>query len=97
MIHQPASSFYEAQTGEFIQEAEELLKLRETITRVYVQRTGKPLWVVSEDMERDVFMSATEAQAYGIVDVVAVVEWKARIFFAQIFDFLLYLYFCWIY
>nr|YP_009458714.1 clp protease proteolytic subunit [Fagus engleriana]YP_009568648.1 clp protease proteolytic subunit [Fagus crenata]YP_009573847.1 clp protease proteolytic subunit [Fagus sylvatica]YP_010270713.1 clp protease proteolytic subunit [Fagus japonica var. multinervis]YP_010305430.1 clp protease proteolytic subunit [Fagus lucida]YP_011010862.1 clp protease proteolytic subunit [Fagus orientalis]YP_011010944.1 clp protease proteolytic subunit [Fagus grandifolia]YP_011018039.1 clp protease proteolyti len=72
MIHQPASSFYEAQTGEFILEAEELLKLRETITRVYVQRTGKPLWVVSEDMERDAFMSATEAQAHGIVDLVAV-------------------------
>ena len=74
MIHQPASSFYEAQTGEFILEAEELLKLklRETITRVYVQRTGKPIWVISEDMERDVFMSATEAQAHGIVDLVAV-------------------------
>nr|YP_009757343.1 clp protease proteolytic subunit [Capparis spinosa var. herbacea]QIM59160.1 clp protease proteolytic subunit [Capparis spinosa var. herbacea] len=72
MIHQPASSFYEAQTGEFILEAEELLKLRETITRVYVQRTGKSLWVVSEDMERDAFMSATEAQAHGIVDLVAI-------------------------
>ena len=72
MIHQPASSFYEAQTGEFILEAEELLKLRETTTRVYVQRTGKPIWVISEDMERDVFMSATEAQAHGIVDLVAV-------------------------
>ncbi|CAN6928413.1 unnamed protein product [Brassica oleracea] len=72
MIHQPASSFYEAQTGEVILEAEELLKLRETITRVYVQRTGKPIWVVSEDMERDVFMSETEAQAHGIVDLVAV-------------------------
>lgn len=72
MIHQPASSFYEAQTGEFMREAEELLKLREIITRIYVQRTGKPLWVVSEDMERDVFMSATEAQAYGLVDLVAV-------------------------
>ena len=53
-------------------EAEELLKLRETLTGVYVQRTGKPFWVVSEDMERDVFMSATEAQAYGIVDLVAI-------------------------
>nr|YP_010936890.1 ATP-dependent Clp protease proteolytic subunit [Raphiocarpus begoniifolia]WKW93832.1 ATP-dependent Clp protease proteolytic subunit [Raphiocarpus begoniifolia] len=72
MIHQPAASFYEAQTGEFILEAEELLKIRETITRVYAQRTGKPLWVVSEDLERDVFMSATEAQAYGIIDLVAV-------------------------
>lgn len=72
MIHQPASSFYEAQAGEFILEAEELLKLRETLTRIYVQRTGNPLWVVSEDMERDVFMSATEAQTHGIVDLVAV-------------------------
>nr|YP_010457906.1 clp protease proteolytic subunit [Parnassia noemiae]UUA69270.1 clp protease proteolytic subunit [Parnassia noemiae] len=72
MIHQPSSAFYEAQTGEFVLEAEELLKLRETITRVYVQRTRKPLWVVSEDMERDVFMSAPEAQAHGIVDLVAV-------------------------
>nr|YP_009752183.1 clp protease proteolytic subunit [Linnaeosicyos amara]QIT05593.1 clp protease proteolytic subunit [Linnaeosicyos amara] len=72
MIHQPASSFYEGQTGECILEAEELLKLRETITRVYATRTGKPLWVVSEDLERDVFMSATEAKAYGIVDSVAV-------------------------
>nr|YP_010578382.1 clp protease proteolytic subunit [Swertia przewalskii]UZP15952.1 clp protease proteolytic subunit [Swertia przewalskii] len=72
MMHQPASSFYEAQAGEFILEAEELLKLRETLTRVYGQRTGKALWVVSEDIERDVFMSATEAQAYGIVDLVAV-------------------------
>ncbi|XP_076886129.1 ATP-dependent Clp protease proteolytic subunit-like [Bidens hawaiensis] len=72
MIHQPAGSFFEVATGEFILEVGELLKLRETLTRVYVQRTGKPLWVVSEDMERDVFMSATEAQAYGIVDLVAV-------------------------
>ncbi|KAL1082117.1 hypothetical protein V6Z11_D09G113700 [Gossypium hirsutum] len=78
MIHQPASSFYEAQTGEFILEAEELLKLRESLTRVYVQRTGKPLWVVSEDMASPygqapmVFMSATEAQAHGIVDLVEV-------------------------
>nr|QRN71419.1 clp protease proteolytic subunit [Euphorbia lathyris] len=72
MIHQPIAGFYEAQIAEFVLEAEELLKLREILTRIYAQRTGKPLWVVSEDMERDVFMSATEAQAHGIVDLVAV-------------------------
>ncbi|CAN6458734.1 unnamed protein product [Victoria cruziana] len=70
--HQPASSFYEAQAGEFILEVEELLKLCEILIRVYVQKTGKPLWLVSEDMERDVFMSATKAQAHGNVDLVAV-------------------------
>uniref|UniRef100_UPI0031F44D0D ATP-dependent Clp protease proteolytic subunit n=1 Tax=Rhamnella rubrinervis TaxID=2594499 RepID=UPI0031F44D0D len=72
MIHQPASYYYEAQAVEFVLEAEELLKMRETVTRVYAQRTGKPLWVVSEDLERDVFMSAPEAQAHGIIDLVAV-------------------------
>ncbi|KAH1063416.1 hypothetical protein J1N35_028403 [Gossypium stocksii] len=60
------------QIEEFILEAEELLKLCESLTRVYVQRMGKPLWVVSEDMERDVFMLAIEAQAHGLVDIVAV-------------------------
>ncbi|YP_635664.1 ATP-dependent Clp protease proteolytic subunit (chloroplast) [Solanum tuberosum] len=72
MIHEPYSAFYMAQVGEFVMEAVELMKLRETLTRVYAERTGKPFWVVHEDMERDIFMSATEAQAYGIVDFVAV-------------------------
>nr|YP_010118301.1 Clp protease proteolytic subunit [Pilea peploides]QQY85926.1 Clp protease proteolytic subunit [Pilea peploides] len=72
MIHQPSSSFYKTTLGNFILEVEELLKMRETLTKVYAQRTGKSLWVVSEDMERDAFMSATEAQAYGLIDLVAV-------------------------
>nr|WRW11002.1 ATP-dependent Clp protease proteolytic subunit 1 [Aeginetia sinensis] len=72
MIHQPFCYFSEDQVGEIMLEAEELLKLRETLTRIYVQRTGKPFWIVSENMERDFFMSATEAKAYGIVDLVAI-------------------------
>nr|YP_009582640.1 clp protease proteolytic subunit [Selaginella lyallii]QBL02091.1 clp protease proteolytic subunit [Selaginella lyallii] len=70
MIHQPASSFYEGQAGDCLLEAGEVLKLRDCITKIYVQRTGKPLWVVTEDMERDVFMSAAGAKAYGIIDIV---------------------------
>ena len=72
MIHQPASSYYDGQAGECVLEAEEILKLRDCITKVYVQRTGKPLRVVSEDMERDVFMSAEEARDYGLIDLVAI-------------------------
>uniref|UniRef100_K3Z2Q9 Endopeptidase Clp n=1 Tax=Setaria italica TaxID=4555 RepID=K3Z2Q9_SETIT len=66
MLHQPASAYYRARTPEFLLEVEELHKVREMITRVYALRTGKPFWVVSEDMERDVFMSADEAKAYGL-------------------------------
>nr|YP_010831730.1 clp protease proteolytic subunit [Caragana leucophloea]WFG50560.1 clp protease proteolytic subunit [Caragana leucophloea]WFG50636.1 clp protease proteolytic subunit [Caragana leucophloea] len=71
MIHQPASSFYEGQTAECMLEANELLKMRETMTKIYAQRTGKPSWQISKDMERDHYMSAEEAQAHGIVDMVA--------------------------
>nr|YP_009548863.1 clp protease proteolytic subunit [Ceratopteris cornuta]AYW15838.1 clp protease proteolytic subunit [Pteris vittata]QBF44613.1 clp protease proteolytic subunit [Pteris vittata] len=71
MIHQPASSYYDGQAGECVMEAEEALKLRDCITKVYAQRTGKPLWIISEDMERDVFLSAEEARDYGVVDLVA--------------------------
>jgi ATP-dependent Clp protease protease subunit len=71
MIHQPASSYYDGQAGECVMEAEEVLKLRDCITRVYAQRTGKSLWMISEDMERDVFLSAEEAQDYGIADFIA--------------------------
>nr|YP_010389444.1 clp protease proteolytic subunit [Delavaya toxocarpa]UPQ44765.1 clp protease proteolytic subunit [Delavaya toxocarpa] len=72
MIHEPAAGFYEAQTSELIMEAKELLRVREILTRIYAQKTGNPFWVVAEDLERDTFMSAKEAQAHGIVDVVAV-------------------------
>nr|YP_009549209.1 clp protease proteolytic subunit [Llavea cordifolia]AYW16358.1 clp protease proteolytic subunit [Llavea cordifolia] len=71
MIHQPASSYYDGQAGECVMEAEEALKLRDCITKVYAQRTGKPLWIISEDMERDVSLSAEEAQDYGVADLVA--------------------------
>nr|YP_010223107.1 clp protease proteolytic subunit [Nanhaia speciosa]UCJ03200.1 clp protease proteolytic subunit [Nanhaia speciosa] len=71
MIHQPASSFYEGQTAECVLEADELLKMRKTMTTIYAQRTGKPSWQIYKDMERDLYMSAEEAQAYGIIDMVA--------------------------
>lgn len=71
MIHQPASAFYEGQAVECALEANELLKMRKTMTKIYAQRTGKPLWQISKDMERDLYMSAEEAQAYGIIDTVA--------------------------
>nr|YP_009141424.1 clp protease proteolytic subunit [Lathyrus odoratus]AIL55950.1 clp protease proteolytic subunit [Lathyrus odoratus] len=71
MIHQPSSSPYEGPSGECMLEADEMLILRETMTTIYSQRTRKPFWQISKDLERDLFMSAEEAQAYGIIDSVA--------------------------
>nr|AKT73979.1 clp protease proteolytic subunit [Arachnitis uniflora] len=78
MIHQPSCSYFRLHATDFILEAEELLSIREILTLIYAQRTGTPLWRLSEDMERDVFMSAIEARAYGIVDLVGLSKDKKK-------------------
>jgi ATP-dependent Clp protease protease subunit len=55
-------------------EAEDMLELRNTIADIYAKNTDQPINVIQKDLERDYFMSATEAQDYGIID--RVVELK---------------------
>lgn len=72
-MHQPlADLFDKTRTGAFIMELSEVRHIYNSIINTYVQRTGKPSWVISEDLERDIFMSAEEAQAHGIVDLVGI-------------------------
>nr|YP_010756772.1 clp protease proteolytic subunit [Hermannia pinnata]UNV38490.1 clp protease proteolytic subunit [Hermannia pinnata] len=72
MMHQPASSFFDSSTSHQLTESMgNITNLRDYMVDVYVQKTGKPSSVVSEYMERDAFMSATEAQAFGLVDLIA--------------------------
>jgi ATP-dependent Clp protease protease subunit len=66
MIHQLASSYYDRQAGECIMEVEEILKLHDDLTKVYVQRTGQPLWIISEDMER-VFLCRQKKQKFMVL------------------------------
>nr|YP_009663016.1 ClpP [Ipomoea carnea]QCU81766.1 ClpP [Ipomoea carnea] len=68
MIHQPRTSFFESQAGELLLEMKEALKLRERVAEIYAQRTGNPAWIISRDMDRDVFFSARQARIYGIID-----------------------------
>nr|YP_010290401.1 clp protease proteolytic subunit [Anarthria humilis]ULQ64168.1 clp protease proteolytic subunit [Anarthria humilis] len=71
IIHQPESDFFWGKEEEVALEVEEMAKLRATIAKVYVERTGQPYKVVSADMERAVLFSATDAKAYGIIDAIA--------------------------
>ena len=66
MIHQPAGGAGGQATDIAIQ-AKEIIKTRERIARTIAAQTGKPLATVLADMERDYWMSADEAVAYGIV------------------------------
>nr|YP_009671483.1 clp protease proteolytic subunit [Passiflora foetida]QCX30761.1 clp protease proteolytic subunit [Passiflora foetida] len=55
---------------EFFREMQELITIQEDIAKIYAKKTGQPLEVILEDLQSDSFMSATEAQAHGIVDCV---------------------------
>jgi len=66
MIHQPAGGAGGQATDIAIQ-AKEIIKTRERIARVIAKQTGKTYEAVLADMERDFWMSAQEAVAYGIV------------------------------
>ena len=66
MIHQPAGGAGGQATDIAIQ-AREIIKARERLARVVSTQTGQPYEKVAADMERDYWMSADEAMAYGIV------------------------------
>nr|YP_009339224.1 clp protease proteolytic subunit [Pelargonium spinosum]YP_009339243.1 clp protease proteolytic subunit [Pelargonium spinosum]API85182.1 clp protease proteolytic subunit [Pelargonium spinosum]API85200.1 clp protease proteolytic subunit [Pelargonium spinosum] len=74
MIHQPRVKDFDDRFSEVNLEGHTFLKLRNCVTQIYIQRTNKPAWVVVVDLERDTFMSPTEAIAYGIIDGVYVSE-----------------------
>ena len=69
MIHQPSGGARGQATDIQIQ-AQEILKMKEYLTQIYVKHNsvGKTFEEFSADMERDFFMSAQEALAYGLVD-----------------------------
>lgn len=69
MIHQPSGGTQGQATDIEIQ-AREILKMREQLNGLYAEFTGQPLERIERDMERDRFMSATEAKEYGLVDTV---------------------------
>ncbi|EIM01383.1 MULTISPECIES: ATP-dependent Clp endopeptidase proteolytic subunit ClpP [Rhodanobacter] len=69
MIHQPSGGAQGQATDIEIQ-AREILYIRERLNKLYVQHTGQTLEKIEADMERDRFMSAADAKAYGLIDEV---------------------------
>jgi ATP-dependent Clp protease, protease subunit len=71
MVHQPSGGT-QGQATDIEIHAREILKLRQRLHEVYVEHTGKPIDEIERAMERDNFMSAEEAQAFGLIDHVVV-------------------------
>ena len=69
MIHQPYGGAL-GQATEIQIAAEHILKTRERLNRILAENTGQPLEVISRETDRDNFMSAEEAKAFGLIDEV---------------------------
>jgi ATP-dependent Clp protease protease subunit len=66
MIHQPSMRSFGA-AEDIRRTAEQILKLRQRINELYASETGQPLDKVSEDTDRDYWMTAQEAVEYGLI------------------------------
>lgn len=69
MIHQPLGGA-QGQASDIKIHADWILKTREKLNQILAENTGKPLEVIEHDTDRDNFMSAADAVAYGLIDKV---------------------------
>ena len=69
MIHQPLGGF-QGQASDFEIHAKEILSIKDKLNRLMAEHTGQPLDVIANDTDRDNFMNADAAVAYGLVDSV---------------------------
>jgi len=69
MIHQPLGGM-QGQATDIKIHADRIIKMKETLNKILSENTGKPYEQIVMDTERDNFMSAYEAKAYGLIDEV---------------------------
>lgn len=69
MIHQPLGGT-KGQATDIEIHARRIIKMKETLNKILSERTGQPLEKIQMDTERDNFMDANEAKAYGLIDEV---------------------------
>ena len=70
MIHQPLLGGLQGQATDIKIHADHIIRMRKKLNTIMSERTGQPLEVIERDTERDNFMSAQEALAYGLIDKV---------------------------
>ncbi len=69
MIHQPLGGV-RGQASDIKIHADWIIKTKQKLNQIYVERTGQPYERIERDTDRDNFMSAEEAKAYGLIDSV---------------------------
>lgn len=69
MIHQPLGGF-QGQASDIAIHAQEILKIKDKLNHILAHHSGQPIARITGDTDRDNFMGAEEAKAYGLVDQV---------------------------
>ena len=69
MVHQPSAGF-QGQATDIQIHAKEILSLKEKLNQIYSKHTGKSVKEISQALERDKFMTASEAKDFGLIDSV---------------------------
>jgi ATP-dependent Clp protease protease subunit len=69
MVHQPSASYY-GQAADIARHAQEVVKLKRRLNEIYAQHTGQPVEAVEKALDRDTYMTAEEAKAFGLIDQV---------------------------
>jgi ATP-dependent Clp protease protease subunit len=67
MVHQPSGGF-RGQASDIERHAEDIIATKRRLNQIYVKHTGQTYEVVEKTLDRDYFMTAEEAKAFGIVD-----------------------------
>jgi ATP-dependent Clp protease protease subunit len=69
MVHQPSGGF-QGQASDILRHAEDIMKVKKKLNDIYVLHTGQDYDTIERTLDRDHFMSAEEAQAFGLIDKV---------------------------
>jgi ATP-dependent Clp protease protease subunit len=67
MVHQPSGGF-RGQASDIERHAEDIIKVKRRLNEIYVKHTGRDFDTIEKTLDRDHFMSAEEARAFGLVD-----------------------------
>jgi ATP-dependent Clp protease protease subunit len=69
MLHQPSGGA-QGQATDIARHAQEILKLKRRLNDIYARHTGQPIEAIEKALDRDYFLTAEEAKAFGIIDQV---------------------------
>lgn len=69
MVHQPSGGF-QGQASDIERHAQEILDMRARLNKIYVKHTSQTLRKIEDALERDTFMTAEQAEAFGLIDKV---------------------------